>query len=354
MSTNDLLFEPDSLEKYISKMYERAGMPEEDARWSAHCQVLTNLWGIDSHGVLRTPAYIERVKKKAVNPTPDIKVVKENGGMTLLHGDDGMGYVVGKAAMEKAIEKAKDHNIASVGVIRSNHFGAAAIYARQAAEAGYIGIVATNVIPNIGVVGSQKPSVGNNPIAFSVPTYGEFPFVLDISLSAVSGGKLLLKSKRKEKIPTNWAVDPQGNPTDDPDEGFKGFLLPTGGHKGFGLALFVDIICGVINGGVFLQDMQSMYKHPDDPSLTCHQMIVMNPQAFLSRNEMKQRMDSFIDMLKQTPMQEGYEMLLPGELEHRSAEQRKREGIPLSQALYDDLIKLAGELGIDETLTPKR
>jgi LDH2 family malate/lactate/ureidoglycolate dehydrogenase len=277
-------------------------------------------------------------------------VLKESGAMSLLHGDDGMGYVVGKAAMEMALKKAEEHSICSVGVIRSNHFGAAALYARMAAEQGYIGIVTTNVIPNVGVVGSKKPAIGNNPIAFSAPTYDEFPFVLDISLSAVSGGKLLLASKRGEKIPTNWAVDPEGNPTDDPDRGFKGTLLPTGGHKGFGLALFVDIICGVINGGVFLQDMKSMYKHKDEPSLTCHQMIVMDPQAFISRDEMKQRMASFVDTLKETPMQEGYEMLIPGELEHRSEQQRRREGIPVSGELYEELMKSARSLGVEQDL----
>jgi LDH2 family malate/lactate/ureidoglycolate dehydrogenase len=193
--------------------------------------------------------------------------------------------------------------------------------------------------------------VGNNPLSIAIPTYGEFPFVLDISLSAVAGGKLLLASKKGERIPLDWATDREGRPTDDPDEAFAGFLLPMGGYKGLGLAYAVDILCGVITGGAFLQGMKGMYKYPDDPSLTGHFMIALNVEAILGREAMQARMARFTDTIKASPMwDESREMLLPGEIEHRTAVARKQNGIPLPPNLYEELKALGGEFGVSSRL----
>jgi LDH2 family malate/lactate/ureidoglycolate dehydrogenase len=253
--------------------------------------------------------------------------------------------------MQRAIELAEQYNIGAVGAYRSNHFGATAIYTRLAAERGMLGIAMTNVVPNVVAPGGSRPVVGNNPLSIAIPTYGEFPFVLDISLSAVAGGKLLLASKKGDKIPLNWATDKEGRPTDDPDEAFAGFLLPMGGYKGLGLAYAVDILCGVITGGAFLQSMKGMYKYPDDPSLTGHFMIAVNVEAILGREEMQARMAEFAATIKASPMWDtGGEMLLPGEIEHRTAQARREKGIPLPANLYRELLALGDELGAGHTL----
>jgi len=212
----------------------------------------------------------------------------------------------------------------------------------MATECGMIGIVMTSVKPNIVAPGGSTPITGNNPIAFAIPTFAEFPFVLDISLSNVAGGKLLLASKKGEKIPTNWATDKNGRPTDDPDTAFAGFLLPLGGHKGLGLSYVVDILSGLITGGAFQHSLKSMYKHPDDPSLTGHFMIVINPLILMSRDEMQERMAEFYQTIKASPMwDDNMEMMLPGEIEHRTAMSRLETGLPIPPALYDDLKALA-------------
>ncbi|NCF68255.1 MAG: Ldh family oxidoreductase, partial [Chloroflexi bacterium] len=263
----------------------------------------------------------------------------------------GMGYIVAKSAMTRAIELAEIHGIGAVGVVRSNHFGAAALFSRMATDRGLIGIVMTNVIPNIVAPGGSKPITGNNPIAFGVPTFGDFPFMLDISLSNVAGGKLLLASKKGEKIPLDWATDKDGHPTDDPDKAFAGFLLPVGGHKGLGLSYVVDILSGLITGGVFQHEMKSMYKHRDEPSLTCHFMIVINPIAIMSREEMEERMANFYQTIKTSPMwDDNREMMLPGEIEHRTAVSRRANGIPLPIDLYNELLDLGGKLGVTQTM----
>jgi len=340
-----------SLKGCVNELLVKSGMNAEDALFCAGALVQTNLWGVDSHGVLRLPVYIKRMQSGATKANPEIKTIKGSHGLEILDGDGGHGFIVGKAAMSRAIRLAEKHNIAAVGAIRSNHFGAAALYARMAAEEGMIGICATNVVQNVAVEGGAKPVVGNNPIAVAVPTYGEFPFVLDIAMSAVAGGKLLMASKKGEKIPLNWATDSDGRPTDDPDKGFAGFLLPMAGHKGFGLALVVDILCGVITGGAFLDQMKGMYRYPDEQSLTGHFMIAVNVNALMGKDEMKSRMDAFKHTVKSSPMWDSSrEMLVPGELEYRTAKEREKNGIPLPVALYDELNALAKELDISKNL----
>jgi L-2-hydroxycarboxylate dehydrogenase (NAD+) len=351
MSETEIRVESQTLKKFVKALFTEAGMLEDDAGFFAESLVKTDLWGIGSHGVLRVPIYVKRLRTGAMNPQPRIKTVKSAQGLEVLDGEHGPGVLVGREAMNRAIEIAETSSVAAVGAIRSNHFGAAGIYARMAAEKGMIGICMANVVQNMVVPGASRPVVGNNPIAVAVPTFGDFPFVLDISTSAVAGGKLLLASKRKEKIPTDWATDKDGRPTDDPDDAFAGFLLPMAGHKGFGLALVVDILCGVITGGVFLDKMKGMYKYPEDPSLTGHFMIVINPLSIMSREAFKDRMANFRQVLTSTPMWDSEkEILLPGEIEYRTSLERQKHGIPIPLALYDELNGLASSLGITDRL----
>lgn len=352
MAENEVRVFPEQLELFLTDLFERAGMVRDDAAFSAHSLVLTNLWGIDSHGVLRTAIYVERLQKGAVNPRPQIKPIRGSLALEVLDGDNGLGFVVGRAAMNRAIELAKQFNVAAVGVIRSNHFGAAALYARLAAERGMIGIAMTNVVPNVVAPGGSKPITGNNPLAIAVPTFGDFPFVLDMSMSAVAGGKLLLAMKKGDKIPLDWATDKEGRPTDDPAAGFAGFLLPMGGYKGLGLSYVVDILSGLITGGVFGDQMKGMYTHPNEPSLTGHFMIAINAMAIIGKDEMQSRMEAFYRRIKASPMwdQKG-EMFLPGEIEYRNANQRQRDGIPLPSKLYDELVALGEKLDVANSLT---
>lgn len=351
MAANDIYLPPERLHAFVSDLFGATGMPDADAGFYAWSLVQTNLWGIDSHGVLRTKIYVDRLRNGAVNPAPNIQKTRGALAFEVLHGDDGAGPVVAKAAMERAIELAGQFGVGVVGAMRSNHFGAAALYARMAAEKGMVGIAMTNVVPNVVAPGGSKPVVGNNPMAIAIPTFGEFPFVLDISLSSVAGGKLLLASKKGERIPLDWATDKDGRPTDDPDIGFKGFLLPMGGYKGLGLAYVVDILSGVLTGGAFLDGMKGMYKFPDDPSLTGHFMIAIQTEAVMPRVELQARMDEFIGKIKASPVWDtSREMLIPGELEHRTELERRAAGVPLPPALYEELVALGREMGVTATL----
>ena len=351
MSTRVINVAAKNLTGFVTEVFKNAGCPDEGARDVAECLVQTNLWGIDSHGVLRTPEYLKRFLSGAMNNQPEVRTLKTGGALEVLDADNGAGYVAGRAAMSRAIELAKTGNIAAVGIINSNHCGAASLYARMALEHGMIGIAMSNVAPNMVAPGGSKPITGNNPIAVAVPTFGEFPFVFDISLSAVSGGKILVAAKNGEQIPLGWATDREGKPTTDPNVGFKGFLLPMGGHKGFGLSLLVDILCGVITGGSFQHELKSMYVYPKDPSNTAHLMMVINPLCLMSEEQLKTRMAEFFATVKQSPMwDEDSEMLLPGEIEHRKEVERLADGIPIPEPLYDELVKLGQDMNLGVTL----
>jgi LDH2 family malate/lactate/ureidoglycolate dehydrogenase len=253
--------------------------------------------------------------------------------------------------MNRAIELAGTYNVGVVGAIRSNHFGAAGIYARMAADQGMIGIAMSNMAPLMAVPGASQPVVGNNPIAVAIPRIGSFPIVWDIALSTITVGKLLLASKKGEKIPLDWATDNEGRPTDDPAKALRGFLLPMGGHKGFGLALMIDILCGVVTGGSFLHELKSMVNFPDQPSSTCHLMIAINLDSIIDQKELEARMASFCETVKGTPMwDQTKEILLPGEIEYRIHLKRADMGIPLPGILYDELVCLGKEVGLSVPL----
>ena len=331
----------DRLRLFITGLFEDAGCSQSHAADIADCLVQSNLWGIDSHGVIRVPEYLARFRNGAMNPRPEIRTVHSAPAFDVLDADNSAGYIAGRAAMSRAIELCADSAIAAAGVINSNHCGATALYARMAADRGLVGIAMTNVAPNMVMSGAARPITGNNPLAIAIPTFAEFPFVLDISLSAVAGGKLLVAAKKGEPIPLGWATDKEGRPTTDAQAGFDGYLLPMGGHKGLGLSLAIDLLCGLLTGGSFQYLVKSMYRYPNDPSRTAHLMLVIKPQAWMSREQLQERMAEFCQTVKNTPVSgEGSEILLPGELEYRSEQQRNVDGIPLPAAVYEQLARI--------------
>lgn len=333
-------------EHVVADILTRLDLPATDAQQCARDLIQTNLWGIDSHGLLRLPVYAERLANGAINKRPDVKSLGGRAAFEVWDGDGGLGYVVGHKATARAIDIARDQGIGAVAVRNSNHFGAAALYIKQATDAGMIALAMTNVIPNLVVPGGAKPITGNNPLAFGAPTGGDFPMILDISMSSVAGGKLLLAQEKGEKIPFGWATDAKGRPTDDPFVGFKGFLLPLGGHKGFGLSLMIDILCGVLTGGAYQFDIKSMYSAPEEPSDTGHMFIVIDPEAFLGRAALETRMRDMHQTLRTSPMWDPKgRMLLPGELEYETSVARQRDGLPIPAKLMAEITALAGRVG---------
>ncbi|MBR3545823.1 MAG: Ldh family oxidoreductase [Oscillospiraceae bacterium] len=354
MSENTRNVSAQALQSFVEELFAAGGMRADEAAWYAQTIVQSNLWGIDSHGVIRVPTYFERIRKDAINRSARMRIERRAPAVTLLDADGGAGAVAGKRAMEQAVSDARSHGVGICGVTNSNHFGAAALYSRLAVREGMIGVSMTNVRPLIAAPGARAAVVGNNPFSIAIPTYCDFPFVLDMSLSVVAGGKLHLAAAKGEKIPYGWGVDRDGRPTDDPKAAIDGFLLPIGGYKGLGLGYAVDILCGVLTGGLFAEQMRSMYHDPDVPSLTGHLMMAVDLSAWITPEEMKRRMEHYRDFIRSVPMAEGAPPLVfPGEPEEATEAKRRREGIPVPLSTLEELERLKAEYGVRAELIGK-
>lgn len=347
MSKSTRTIDYKSLENLVTGLYIKSGVAKEDAEYFSHTIIQSNLWGIDSHGIIRVPAYVARILCKAMNPDAEMIIINKAPAASIIDADGGIGVIAARKGMEIAIEHARKCGVGICGIINSNHFGAAALYTKMAVNEGMIGIAMTNVVPQMAASGSKAAVVGNNPISIAVPTYSDVPFTLDMSLSVVAGGKLRLAAAKGEKIPTNWAITKDGLPTDDPQEAVEGFWLPVGGYKGLGLAYVVDILSGLITGGAFADQVRSQIKKANEPSLTCHFMLAINIANFISKEEMKERMKYYHEFISAIPMSEGYSKLVfPGEIEVRTMNERINNGIPVPLTTIDELNSLAVKFGL--------
>jgi LDH2 family malate/lactate/ureidoglycolate dehydrogenase len=266
----------------------------------------------------------------------------------LIDARHGLGQVAATAAMTLAIRKAARTGGAVVSVKNSNHFGAAAFYAMQAVGHQMIGFAATNAGPTMAPTGGREGRLGNNAMAMVVPG-GKFPpIVLDMATGAVAWGKIFLAQQEKRKIPTSWALDRNGLPTDDPNAAaHQGLIQPLGGYKGYGLSLLIDLLTGVLSGGGFSTHVRTLYHQIETPSQVAHTCAALRVDAFMPFDQFEQRMEAMIELMHSCPRAPGVDrILVPGELEHEMEQRRRAEGIPLNAKLLAELEALGAELGV--------
>ncbi len=333
----------DALKALTVAAFARAGFTKKDADTTAEILVSTDLMGISTHGVHRVEQYIKRIDAGVVPARPDIRCGDKAPSMAIVDGGGGQGQVVGAGALELAMTKAIKTGIGFVTVGNSNHFGAMAPYGFAATVAGLILVSGTTASPAMTPFGGRELLLGNNPIGFAVPRKGTAPFLLDMAMSVAARGKMRKFRDLGEPMPLGWALDADGKPTTDAQAGLDGFIQFIGGHKGYGLALAVDILSGVLSGGRFLDDVGDMWAEKEAQGVS-HFFLALNPATLMDRDLFDQRMTAFADKVKRTtPFEDGGEVLLPGEIEHRTMEQRRLDGIPLAPELLATLRRLAGD-----------
>jgi len=319
------------------------GTPEEYAYIVADHLVLASLRGVDSHGIIRLPNYIKGIMGGYINPRPQIKVVKDSPWLTVIDGDRGIGHVVTAKGVEAAIRKASDLGVGVTGVRNVRHVGMLAYYVLKIVGSDMIGFAAVNASPAIGLPGFKEPVTGNNPIAVGFPVKGGEPIVLDMALSVVARGKIMVALKRGERIPEDWALSRDGKPTTDPREAYEGILLPVGGYKGLGLAIAIDILCGIlVGGGKYSLKVRRAWWFDQGGVL----VAALKLDNFLTRDEYFDMVNEYIRTLKSMPTSEGVEIMLPGEPELRTFNERLRNGIPIDDEVFKELNSLAEVLGI--------
>lgn len=346
--TEETIISKSRLMGFCQQAFQKAGMTAEDARIVADTLVSANLRGVDSHGVMRLQPYIRRLVDGGANPSPQIRAVTRGPSFVRLDGDRGLGLLVGTYAMKEAIDLASQTGMGVATVFNSDHLGAAAYYAMMALKHDMIGVTMTNTAAVMSVWGGKGPFIGNNPIAVAVPSGTELPIVLDMAVSKVAGGKVRLAVKKGTKIPLGWITDKNGMSTDDPkilEAG--GTLLPLG-YKGYGLGVIVEVLCGILSGARILDEIPLWFANTAKPVGVGHFMMAINIDAFLPIKEFKNQVDQLVKKIHSAPRaQDAERIYLPGEIEHLSERKRKAEGIPLPEAVYQDLLQIGRELNID-------
>lgn len=338
----------EKLQAFIAGAFEAVAVPRDDAKTIAQLMTQADINGSDGHGVFRLPQYIRRIKGKAVNVNPKIRVERELAGMALIHGDNGMGHLVMKFATEKAIEKAKTAGVAWVGARWSNHAGPAALYASMPLAHDMIGLyMAVGSANHLPPWGGLDMLLSTNPLAVAVPAGEEPAIVLDMATTVAAYGKVKTKAQRGEMMPEGWMMDRQGNPLTDPKRANEGFLLPIGGYKGYGLALVLGLLAGNLNGAAMGKDVVDFNNDDTSETNTGHAVVAINIAAFQDLKEFRQGMDTLIRDIRDSKRLPGVDRIrLPGEGTHSARADREKYGIPMPEALLVALDQLAGELKI--------
>ena len=327
----------------------KAGVPPADAAKVAKLMVQADLTGADAHGVFRLPQYVHRLKIASTNPRPAIKVERTAPATALVDGDNGMGHLVVSRAAETAIEMARECGVAWVGVRKSNHAGAAGVYAALMLEADMIGVYAAVANANhMPLAGGAENLLGTNPIAFAIPAGEEPPLVLDIATSIVSYGTIKNHRLQNIPLPVGWMVDPKtGEPITDPQKTVDALLLPMGGYKGAGLAMMIGLLAGTLNGALFGRDCIDFNAEPGKVTNTGQFVIALDPSRFQPLDTFKSEVDRHARELRASETLPGEKVRLPGEARAARIAARTVNGLALAPELVAQLDKLAAELGID-------
>jgi LDH2 family malate/lactate/ureidoglycolate dehydrogenase len=344
------IFDADPLRAFCEEVFLSCGMAQEDAAIVADSLVQANLRGVDSHGVARVGIYVKRLKMGLVNPRPNVGVVRESAATLLVDGDNGMGQVVGVRALDLGLDKAVESGGVSVGVRRSNHYGAGAYYVQRAVARDTIAFAYSNAPPTMAPWGGVDPYVGTNPYAYGVPAGEHRPVILDMATSIVARGKIILAAERGEPIPEGWAIDEEGKPTTDAQEALQGSVLPVGGPKGYALSLMIDIMAGALTGAGFGPRINSLYDNFDEPQDVGAFFQLIDIGHFTDPAAFKARVDRMIEEIKSSRKAEGTkEIFLPGEIEFRTEQERSASGIPIGAETVAELREVGRSCGVDMT-----
>jgi LDH2 family malate/lactate/ureidoglycolate dehydrogenase len=341
---------PDGLRTFAAAAYEAAGMPVADALLCADTLVQADLWGHQSHGLMRLSWYLARLKAGVCEAVARPETVVDAGAIAVIDGRDGMGQVLAARAAEDVVSRAKRHGIGAVALRHSGHFGTAFYFTVMAARQNCVAFLTTNASPSMAPWGGRTKTLGNNPWSWACPAGRHPPMVLDIANTAVARGKIYLARQRGEKIPEGWAINAAGAPTIDPQEAIDGVILPMAGHKGYAISVMMDMLSGVLTGSGVGAQVHGPYQ-PKHKSNAGHLMIALDIAAFQPVADFGQRVEAQIAELKSVPLAQGAEEIFyPGEIEARNDQTNRHDGLVLPEDTLKDLRKVAVEYGLADVL----
>jgi hydroxycarboxylate dehydrogenase B len=334
------------LETTATRIFTALGTPPDDAQWIATLLVRANLRGHDSHGVIRIPQYVAGVRKGEVDPTAQIAMIAETPVTAVVDGRRGFGQVVARRGTEIAVAKARASGLSAVGLRNASHIGRLADYAEMAARAGLVALLWVNAVHGLNVApwGGASRRLGTNPHAVGVPGPDGPAMLLDFATSVVAEGKLRVKRNRKQSAPPGWFLDAAGAPATDPERFYgdpPGALLPAGDHKGYGLALAVEILGGILSGSGAAGPGEGVFQNGT-------LLVCLDVERFLPRAEFDRQVAAMFKWVKSAPLAPGVaEILVPGQPEARLEASLQRAGITLDEETWRQIEIVAAELGAE-------
>jgi len=334
----------DRLTRLVDRILAAAGVPPDKASLTAEALVASNLRGVDSHGVQLLTWYVDQLLAGEMDPHAEGRVLSENGSCLVFDGQNGIGQCVADTCCRHAIRLARKQGIGMVSARESNHFGAAAWWAMKMRDAGQIGIVMCNASPIVPPWQGKRGRMGTNPICMALPG----PWLLDMATTTVAAGKIFkAKINGQPEIPAGWAFNSEGVPTTKTEEAYKGLLMPLGGYKGSGLAMMVEILCGVLSGGAMAQEVGAI-RVRGKKVRTSQMYLAIDVARFMPVEEFTARMEHLVQVIKSTPPAPGYdEVLVAGDPEWRTEADRRANGIPIEDGNWETLCKTAERVGVE-------
>ncbi len=335
-------FSYEALHQWGSKVLATSGMSKEEIEAVMKVLLAANLQGHDTHGVNMLGSYTERYK--AISHR-DIKILSDKGAGCLIDGGNHTGPMTSLFALEKAMEKADKFGLGMAVVGDSCHNGAVGLYAEWAAKKGYIALSTTTVMPLLAPWGGLETFLGNNPFAIAFP-YKDNPIVLDIAVTVAARQKIFYYAREGWTLPDGWAMDKDGNPTNDPKAAIEGILMPIGGHKGVGISLMIDLILGSLTGSYSRAICANTVT--DKEQHISHMFLLINPDFYETRDLIEERVEGYIKDYKSVKKKADVkELYMPGEIEYRTVQDRKANGIPLAPGILKELRAYAEKIGIE-------
>jgi len=362
MNNPSTTYPSEHLKEFCIQAFTHFGVSLKDAEQAADVLSLSDLRGIESHGVARLHTYFDMLTLGKINPKPNIRIIRDKKSVCTVDGDNGLGLVVGPRANEIAMDKAAIHGSGWASVCNTNHYGIASYYSLKALERDMIGWSMTNTTKLVAPLWGAERMLGTNPISIAFPGLRNPPIVIDLATSAAAYGKIEIAKRKNAPIPKGWIINRQGEMTTDPNDMINGgALLPLGserelgGHKGYALSAMVDILTSVLSGANWGPFAPPFALRQEVPSQSVgkgigHFFGAMEIDGFMDVTEFKKRIDEWIDAFRKTKPANGRaKVLIPGDPEHEEEAIRRKEGIPLLPAVVDDLMDISKQTGIPFT-----
>ncbi len=331
---------PERLKEVARVILEGLGASPGEATLVSECLVRADMRGIETHGVHFLTLLANRVDHKMIQIPTNLRVLRDEGAIALIDGENGLGQVAAHKAMKMSIQKARQFGVGTVLVRNTNHIGILAFYSSLAAEEGTVGMVMSNSAPSMPPWGGAEPFFGTNPLSIAIPGGPEGPVILDMSSSVVARGKIRLAQRMKEAIPLGWALDETGRPTTDPNAALKGTLLPIGGPKGYGLALMIDVLAGLLSGSQYGPGIKTFHE-PLGPTGIGVFTMAIDIGRFMPLDDFRRLITSYIESIKKVRKAKNVSRIyLPGEIELEKEKMNLTNGIDLNESTVSSLNRL--------------